>query len=644
MRTVRRLYFYLTALISLEVVVWGVINLARTLFDVLPLGGVNLLAGGLSLVLVGVPIFGIHWAVVQRDARSDEEERTSRIRALFLYAARFGLLIPVVQNGLAILNRALMTWIGRGLDSPLVGSGQTLADNLAAVAVNLIAWAYIERVLRSDWQAAAPSGELPEVRRVYRYAWGIYSLGLAVFGCQQLFRFIFTTPEGLSDLTAAWLANGIALSAVGAPLFAHAWLVIRRGLDEHPNERRSLLRLGVLYALSWIALGLGLLSLGNLTASLMRWALGEANQLELWLNEKANWLAVMIIAGVVWAYFSRQRGQAVRDEDEIRRREGLERLYDSLLSLGGTVATFFSLWGLLSTITEILINQPATLGGLRDTLSYSLAGLAIGLPLWLRSWGRLQAQARAFGDEGDHARRSVVRKVYLYLLLFASVVGGMAAGVALFFLVLSAVLGSPDPNFWLEFARRAEVLALLLVWLSYHLGALRSDGRAAQQAVHERQALFPVLVIQAQGEEAFNEALSHALQQQAPRLPVTLFKLGVQAFSDEYYQTKAVLLPAALAADPPEALRLWLKEYQGQRVLIPLETEGWVWPGMPLRSPHELAVETARVVRQMAEGQPVRTAAPLTAWVIVGYVLAALFGLQMLFVLFSLGISLFGMY
>ena len=173
---------------------------------------------------------------------------------------------------------------------------------------------------------------------------------------------------------------------------------------------------------------------------------------------------------------------------------------------------------------------------------------------------------------------------------------------------------------------------------------MRSDGRAAQQAVHERQALFPVLVIQAQGEEAFNEALSHALQQQAPRLPVTLFKLGVQAFSDEYYQTKAVLLPAALAADPPEALRLWLKEYQGQRVLIPLEAEGWVWPGMPLRSPHELAVETARVVRQMAEGQPVRTAAPLTAWVIVGYVLAALFGLQMLFVLFSLGISLFGMY
>ncbi len=47
MRTVRRLYFYLIALISLEVIEWGGINLARTLFEVQPLGGVNLLAGGL---------------------------------------------------------------------------------------------------------------------------------------------------------------------------------------------------------------------------------------------------------------------------------------------------------------------------------------------------------------------------------------------------------------------------------------------------------------------------------------------------------------------------------------------------------------------------------------------------------------------
>jgi hypothetical protein len=33
MRTIRRLYFYLVAFISLEVVMWSIITLARTIFD-----------------------------------------------------------------------------------------------------------------------------------------------------------------------------------------------------------------------------------------------------------------------------------------------------------------------------------------------------------------------------------------------------------------------------------------------------------------------------------------------------------------------------------------------------------------------------------------------------------------------------------
>jgi hypothetical protein len=36
MRTIRRLYFYLVTLISLEVVIWGLVNLLRTTVDLLP--------------------------------------------------------------------------------------------------------------------------------------------------------------------------------------------------------------------------------------------------------------------------------------------------------------------------------------------------------------------------------------------------------------------------------------------------------------------------------------------------------------------------------------------------------------------------------------------------------------------------------
>jgi uncharacterized membrane protein YuzA (DUF378 family) len=108
MKTVRRLYFYAVALISLEVVLWGLIGLLRTIVDKAALGTGSALAQALALVVVGVPIFLVHWLWAQRASAKDEEEQTASLRALFLYAALIGTLIPVVQNLLALINRLLL--------------------------------------------------------------------------------------------------------------------------------------------------------------------------------------------------------------------------------------------------------------------------------------------------------------------------------------------------------------------------------------------------------------------------------------------------------------------------------------------------------------------------------------------------------
>ena len=58
MKTVRRLYFFAVAFISLEVVVWGVIGLLRSIFNPdIVTDSAQVLARAISLVLVGVPIF-----------------------------------------------------------------------------------------------------------------------------------------------------------------------------------------------------------------------------------------------------------------------------------------------------------------------------------------------------------------------------------------------------------------------------------------------------------------------------------------------------------------------------------------------------------------------------------------------------------
>ena len=86
MKSIRRLYFYLVAFISIEVVLWGLVGLLRSIVDRTIAGGADALARALALILVGVPIFLVHWLWAQRAAARDEEERTATLRAVFFYA------------------------------------------------------------------------------------------------------------------------------------------------------------------------------------------------------------------------------------------------------------------------------------------------------------------------------------------------------------------------------------------------------------------------------------------------------------------------------------------------------------------------------------------------------------------------------
>ena len=86
MKTIRRGYFYLVSLISLEVVTWSVIGLLQSIFDTTRIGGgTDQLAGALSSIVVGVVVFAIHWRVAQKEAGEDSEEQFSGVRSVFFY-------------------------------------------------------------------------------------------------------------------------------------------------------------------------------------------------------------------------------------------------------------------------------------------------------------------------------------------------------------------------------------------------------------------------------------------------------------------------------------------------------------------------------------------------------------------------------
>lgn len=84
-------------------------------------------------------------------------------------------------------------------------------------------------------------------------------------------------------------------------------------------------------------------------------------------------------------------------------------------------------------------------------------------------------------------------------------------------------------------------------------------------------------------------------------------------------------------------MRLWLNAYPGQRVVVPSPVAGWWWVGA---ATGRAVDQAAQVIRQLADGETPRMSAGLPAWTVVAYVFAALFALQILLVLLSVGISL----
>jgi hypothetical protein len=637
MRTVRRFYFYAVALISLEVIIWGVISLARTLVNEFPLGGTaDLLASGLSLVLVGIPIFLLHWLIVQHDAAREEEEHSSLIRALFLFGVRLSNSIPIIFSLAAIANRTILSLMGEELSrGDFFGGGQTTPDNLIAVAVNLIAWFYFDRMLNQDWtDPDLPKENLTDIRRVYRYAWLLISLGTVVGGAWEIFRFLLDTSGSIQN---SWLAGGISLLIIAAPVWAYTSLLIK-GTLPIPTERNAVLRLVILFVVTVFSAITALIYLENLINSILQWLLGEFQTFSAFISNNGNILSFLIPVGVVWAYYRLQLYEQFSLLPDALRRASLERFYRSIFSLFGLVTTFFGMWQLLGTIVDFLWPQLIGASGIRARLAQSLAELLIGLPVWLLSWPRLQSEAGRGDTEGDHARRSIVRKGYLYLVMFVLVIGAMISAGMAAYLVFMQLLGKTQPEFWREFMQRLQTFALVMVWLIYHWYVLRQEGRRTQKVLSDRHAAFAALILH-HDEQGLADEIASAIQRQTPRLPFALRDLSHEGIESDLLSAKVVILPADLAVNPPEVLRLWLRDFKGQRLVVPLPGKNWVWMGAFDRAPRALARDIARIVSQMAEGQTVRLNPPLSTWSMIAYVLGGLFLLQLLLVIIALFLS-----
>lgn len=639
MGTIRRIYFYAVALISLEVVLWGLISLLRTLFaQGILFPTASTLAQALALILVGVPIFLVHWLWAQKTAAAESDEQTSSVRAVFFYLALLFTLTPVVQNLLALIDRTFLASMRLDRASALFGGSQSWSDNLIAILMNGVAAAYFWNILRAVWPTLPERENFSDVRRLYRYVWLIYGLLMVIFGVQQSLRFLFFLPDStvLGTSGRELVINGVSLLLIGTPIWLYTWKICQDALED-ALEQGSNLRLGVLYLLSLSGVVVVLSAAGVVVDLILRVILGESTSLARFSQQIGGPLSIGIPLAVVWAYYGKWFKREAEANHEPNRRAGIKRLYAYVLAPIGLTATVTGLGLLISFLIDSLLLPGAVWGeALRPRLSGSLATLLVGLPLWWLAWQPMQAEALGEGDPADRARQSIVRRVYLYVVIFAGVIGGMVSAVALVFLLLNALLGGELPSDFLASALNTlQVLLLFIGVLVYHSASLRRDGSRAVDSLSNRYRDFGVLVFE-HAESGFGQRVMQALARQSGALPVAV--QGVeQPLPEGAEAARVVVLPADLALNPPEALRLWLNAYPGQRVVVPSPVAGWWWVGA---ATGRAVDQAAQVIRQLADGETPRMSAGLPAWTVVAYVFAALFALQILLVLLSVGISL----
>ncbi|MBT3312974.1 MAG: hypothetical protein HN390_00015 [Anaerolineae bacterium] len=614
MKTIQRIYLYAVSLISMEVVLWGMIGLARSIFSDSSSGGVSQLSQALALILVGVPVFGIHWWAAQRSANQDEEERSSGVRALFLYAVLLGLLIPFSQNGLAVLNRLVTNLFNIPSSRALIGGYQSLSDNLIAALFNGFVAVYFLNILKKDWLEVSNKAALTLTRRIYRYIWVLYSLVMAIAGVNQILRYIFSLASIGGVYENALFANGLALTLVGIPLWVWAWKVVQDSLSD-PAEKASLLRLGILYFFS-LAGVIFVLSTTGIVINEFFQMLFDRNTFAAFFIAIDEPLAIAIPLGAVWAYYGHWLQRDLAALPSAPRRAALHRFYYYILSAIGLVTAFIGLSMLLAFIVDAAL---ATSVYKSNRLAESLATLFVGLPLWLFTWQPMQAKALSDDEDAEQARRSIIRKIYLYLAIFAGVVGGMVAAVQLISLLFEALLGSLPNNFTRDLLNSLQMLILFGGLLTYHWQSLRRDGLLRSEIKGKKVDAISVLLLDTENGTLSNQLASLIGADDAE------INLIPQNPTEEFPTADAAILPQSLLLDAPEMLRERIRQFNGSKLIITDEADDYFVM--------ENVAQIKKSLLQLAEGEEIQRAKKSPGWMIAVYILAGMMALQILFFL-----------
>jgi hypothetical protein len=501
MQTIRRLYLYLLSGITLGMLSVGLSLLLEVTLAALGVGHGALAGGGsgdrerlsiaAALVGVGLPVWAVHWYLVERAMRPANPhanaERASIVRA-FYFSVVLGVLLGFGATAALALVQELIRAVLGGPAPEFFASNP--ASSIAVLAVTGAAWVYHASVRRRDMHAGPLVGAAAWLPRIYLYGASLIGLGILLLTIGSLVSFaaeaLLAPPPDFAEpgYRVVQLAGHLAGILVwGGVWLGHWWYAARlvadsgwRGASERPANLRLAYFVAVIgisaFAVIWFVSRAGSAVLVPVLGA--AGALGGAAE----GDDLLRAVIVSVLSAVPWAIAWWLHVRWVRAEslqvDKPDRAATVDRLDFGVVGLIGLGFGAVGVGWLLGLLVDAALGGNRTIGdGWRLELAQYLPWSVLGFVVWAWNWAKLQRRHAAdpVGEAGSTVRRS-----YLLIVVAAAVVSSLGSLALVLYRLFGELLGaSLSGNAVSELSTPIGALLVAAAVAIYHGVALRRD-------------------------------------------------------------------------------------------------------------------------------------------------------------------------
>lgn len=623
MTIIRPWYLFLVCSVSLQSITWAIITLLRGLL-IPGLGAeADLFAFQIAVIIIGMPIFFFHWRSVQTHETADTEPGQAFPIPLpvYLHGMLAGFIAPFAANTFDMIFNLIQLTMRTSSQISVykLSTTEEIIHSVIAMGVLSVLGVYFRRLLADFTAKPTDTPYASSVRRFFLLGLSFSGLVMTTGGIVNLLHWILVSmrPEDeIGDFGDLGLARLAARLTIGLPLWILPWRRVQEICSNpHSTERQSTIRKLYLYVIVLVS------TLGTITYisiilhGFMLGLLGIHSDGNVQLT-----LAMLSTMGVLWAYHSTVLRNDERQAEHLMHQATIRHLYLYLVAGIGLAALLAGLGSEISVLIRLVSGQGFG-DALRQQLAVASATLLSGLPVWLLPWRRAQRFAQVSDHSGTAERRSVARRIYLYLFLLIATLTVLSSTVFIVSRLLELLFGAGQSEGFIYSLAHALAFSMIAaaLWM-YHSAILREDRKIHESKQKQRLSKFNIVVVD-DSDGRIGRSILDALQTALPDVSVQPLGLTSEAadtmgtpsdldLDTQLSRANLIIGPWTIASATSD-IGASLSTSTSCKLLLPIRSNSWEWAGVDAWDEKTNIKHAVRAAQQILSSEPVKPARQL---------------------------------